>query len=294
MSFDAIARLLSGQRPFHLYQWTRGFTQWWFTNIRDDVITTGDDLFSRVDFFGESDMFQRTWAARKALSHGRIPDSSEIERTEFTVTLPLSDAFARQFLGQEGRDRTGLRIWKGFTNDPDGELVLRYAGDIIAARPDARARTIRLIHQADALEFAAAGLPEVIQQPCPYAIYDPGTCRLPIVPNQVDGTVSALTTDGLTLTIAAASSAANGFYRAGVIEYAGAQEAITRHQGDQIEIEAPLPGLAAAFAVSGSEPVKIAPGCRQNLTRCASLGNSDNFGGFPWLSDDPFDGRNIV
>jgi hypothetical protein len=55
----------------------------------------------------------------------------------------------------------------------------------------------------------------------------------------------------------------------------------------------PIPGLVAAVG-AGATNVKIAPGCPLARSVCNDrFANILNFGGFPFISDNIFDGRQL-
>lgn len=286
MSFEAIAQLLSGQRPVYLYCFTRGGVEHRFV--------AGNKPISKA----VPGVVGTTWQA-SSISHPRVPNSAQAVRAEFRVSLPLSDALAQSLLAPIGIVRTRLRIWKFFSNDPDGELVVVYSGSLLNIQPrpgragSRQDRTLELIFVQSQNELQRKGLTRVAQRPCTWVVYGRG-CRLNVDDFKVSGSVSAITADGLTLTVAAADAAADGTYRAGLIYWQGASEMILQHVGAQLRLAGPIPGLVAAIA-GGAQAVDLAPGCDLTLATCnARFANDDNFGGTPWISDTPFDGRSIV
>lgn len=280
MTFAAIAQLLSGQRPYYLYRFRRGGADTLFTSSASDVTKSVPGVSETI------------WPAT-AISHARIPTSSASYRSEFPITFPLSNTFARSFLAPQGVERTRVTIWKGFSNDPDGELIVQYTGGVIGAKPD-EAGTITLTCMGDVSTLLRNGPAAVFQRPCRHAVYH-GKCGLSLAAFQTAGTVTDISADGLTLIVTAASAQADTYYRAGIIEYDGAKEMIISHAGSTLTLAAPLPGLLAAFTDDGSASVSIAPGCDLTTATCLSrFDNLDNFGGFPWMADTPFDGRSIV
>ena len=281
MTFAAIASLISGQRPFFLYLFRKGGVEYRFTSLPTDLTRTVAGVTGTV------------WTA-SPVSHGRIPYSSESYRSEFPITLPLSDDFARGFLAPVGIEGASLTLWRGFLNDPDSELVVQYKGSVLGAKPR-EAGTIILTCMSDISGLRRKGLTAVMQRPCRYALYH-GGCGVSLAAQQADMVVTAMTVDGLTLTVPAADAQADGFFNAGIFEYGGLREMIASHVGPTIRLATTFPNLTTAFAASGgSMAVKLAPGCDLTRTTCETrFANLDNFGGFPWLTETVFDGRSIV
>lgn len=287
MSFASIAQALFGQRPRFLYCFDRGGVEYRYT-------AGGGTVTKAV-----AGVVGTTWAA-SSIVHPRVPNSAESVRAEFRISLPLSDAFSQILLAPIGIVRTRLRIWKYFDNDPDGELVVVYSGSLLNIQPrpgraGSRAdRTLELIFVRSQNELNRKGLIRVAQKPCTWVVYGRG-CRLDVDDWKVGASVTAISADGLSLTVPAADAADDGTYRAGMIFWGGWSDMILSHVGDQLKLAAPLPGLVAAFSASGAQAIDIAPGCDLTLGTCNTrFGNEDNMGGLPRISDTPFDGRSIV
>jgi uncharacterized phage protein (TIGR02218 family) len=289
MSLDAIAALVSGKRPFFLYEFSRGGARWFFTSLNKPWDSV-PDAFDIPDAFAEPDAFARHWVP-SALSHGKIPHSGKSARSEFPITFPQSDTFARLFLSPTGLDPTWVRIYKGFENDPDAELATVYRGRVLQASPKDKARTITLICGGRLGELDRKALAAVMQGPCRHVVYY-GGCRLDFDTWKASATATAIS--GLTLTVANAALQADGFYVGGMIEVSGAREMIERHVGDQITLAAPMIGLAETIAADGLANIAIARGCDLSFYTCRdAFANEDNHGGFPHMTKSPFDGRSI-
>lgn len=280
MTFSAIAQLISGQRPFYLYLFRKGGQEYRFTSLPNDLTRTVAGVTGT------------TWTA-SPIEHGTIPYSPESYRSEFPITFRLSDEFARGFLAPVGLEPATVTLWRGFLNDPDSELVVQYKGTVLGAKPR-EGGTIVLTCMSEISGLRRKGLTAVIQRPCRHALYH-GGCGLALAAWQTAASVTAITVDGLTLTVPGAAAQPNGYYRAGVIEWNGIREMILTHTGSTLVLQSPLAGLTSAFAAGGAQAVQIAPGCDLTRTTCADkFGNLANFGGFPWLTVTPFDGRSIL
>lgn len=291
MSFEAIAAMISGKRPIWLYEFAKGNARWYFTALRDAVIEP-PIFWSRPYYFTSDPLFfTREWNPR-AISHGKIPQAQNSYRSELTITLPLSDEFARTFLAPIGAVQTRVTIWHGFANDTDNERVVKYKGRIIGAKAN-EAGTIGLICQSELATLDRKALPAVMQRPCRHALYGTG-CGLALGDWQTSATVTVVSNNGLNLTVPVAASSDDNYFRGGVIEFDGAQEMITAHTGTALTLAARLPGLADEIDAEGSAAVQIAPGCDLSTANCGIFDNILNFGGAPFMADTPFDGRSIL
>ncbi|MBL1438328.1 MAG: phage BR0599 family protein [Rhodobacteraceae bacterium] len=289
MSIDAMLALISGKRPFFLYEFSRGGARWFFTSLKTPWDSV-PDAFDIPDAFAEPNAFARHWVP-SGLKHGKIPHSTKSARSEFLITFPQSDPFVRLFLSPIGLDPTRVRIYKGFENDPDAELATIYRGRVLQANPSDKAGTIALVCGGGLGELDRKALPAVMQGPCRHVVYY-GGCGLDLDAWKASAVATALT--GVTLTVPDAASQADGHYAGGMIEVSGAREMIERHEGSELVLAAPVIGLAEAIAADGFANVSIARGCDRRFVTCRdAFSNEDNHGGFPHMSTSPFDGRSI-
>lgn len=225
----------------------------------------------------------------EVITHTRILRTSAIGREETQLVFPESSQLARSYLGENGYQANLVRIWRGYAEDTDGEFELVFRGRVIAAQP--RWTRITLQAQNRFTELAGKGISAVMQRPCRHAHYF-GGCGLVLSEWQVAGGVTAVSGSGVTVPEAAAAAA--GSYSGGILEWNGAKQLITRHVGSALSLLAPIPGLAAALVASPpSVPVLIAPGCNLTRERCVQFGNIANFGGFPFMEGNPYDGRSM-
>ncbi|WP_212525846.1 phage BR0599 family protein [Actibacterium sp. MT2.3-13A] len=271
MSYTAIAALISGKRPLWLYDLTLGATTTRYA-ARSANYTYASNSYTA-----------------SSIAHTRIRQTSAIGRAETTIVLPRTDAFAIAVRDNIGTLETAITIRHGFVNDADQEFVVKFRGRVIDVR--AMLGTITLVCENRFTEMRRKGLAAVMQRPCRHALYHTG-CGLNIADFETAGTATAWASPVLTVTEAGAQ--ADGYYSGGVVTYAGARQMIVSHTGTALKLLGPVPDLAAAIAASGSASVSIAPGCDLSTTTCnGRFSNIDNFGGFPWMTDSPFDGRAI-
>jgi uncharacterized phage protein (TIGR02218 family) len=278
MSYAAIAQLLSGQRPFYLYRFARGSSEWLFTSRPGDIERAVGGVSGT------------TWTA-SAVSHGRIPDSDQAFRSELTITFPLSDEFAFGLIEGFEFEPVSVRIWRGFLNDQDNELVTQFVGQVLSASPEDDGR-IRLICMTDLAAMQRKGLAAVIQRPCRHPLYGRG-CGLTLADWQESGDVLSISSDGRVVEVDGLGYFGEGYFLGGVLSWNGRHSMILRQDVDEVTIRDAIPGLVAAVG-EGTETVDVAPGCPLTRTACEErFDNLLNFGGFPWMSDNPFDGRQV-
>ena len=254
MTRDAFAHSTDGSVPVFLYAFSQGATTVRFTTAVDvgDTFDHGGNQFT-----GE------------AISHSQIRSSGRPEKEEIEFRFPIANTFAQAARLTTGQS-VSFTIWDLERDDPDAEARVIRKGSIGAGRTVGK--HITLTGLVLSTNLALGGQSVVADTLCNWRLYQPDTCRLDIADFQVAGTVTAIS--GLTLTIAEAAAAPDGDYTNGILEYGGELRPIERQVGDQVTLLEALPALTAAFGVSGSEPVLIAPGCDKTEPRC--LGRFNN------------------
>lgn len=279
MSYETIASLLFGKRPFFLYEFTSGAETWRFTSLNKTWET-------------EVDAAILTWEPR-AISHARVPHTAHSARSDFPITLPLSDGFARRFLAPTGRRSTRVVVYKGFENDPDAELVTCYMGRVVQATPSDKAGTIDLICNTALSALDRKALIGVMQRPCRHVVYAPnGGCRLDLSVHQVSMQANGST--GVTLNVPDAGNYPDGYYSGGIIEFEGEIEIVESHIGTTLVLAAEIEQATLEILTTGFASVQVARGCDQSFPTCRDVfGNDDNYGGFDYIKGSPFDGRSI-
>jgi uncharacterized phage protein (TIGR02218 family) len=282
MTYDLAETSTAEGRPYFLYLFAEGDTAWRFTS-RASAWTSpasaiGDETGDLV------------WEP-SALSHGSVVQSSDPRRVDLSVTFPLSDPFARRYLGPRGRSLTTLTIYRGHEQVP-AEVVAHWKGRIVSARVEGRRITLR----AESLftSMRREGVRAKYQRLCRHALYSRG-CRLDIDTFFVGGTATARS--GLEITVAEAALLPDGWFRGGVLRHAGLLGFITGHVGDKLTLAGRMPELETA--IDDPEAVAVidmAPGCDLRRDTCAAkFGNLLNFGGFPDIPGrNPFGGTSIV
>lgn len=282
MTYDALEAATSEGRPYFLYLFTEEATLWRFTSRATDWVSPMGAIADET-----ADL---VWTA-SPVSHGSIVQSSDPRRVDLSVTFPISDAFARRWLGPRGRQVTTLTIYRGHEQVP-AEVVAYWKGRVVSARTDGA----RIVLRCESLftGLRREGVRAKYQRLCRHALYGRG-CHLDIESHFVGGTATAWT--GQQVTVAEAALQPDGWYRGGVLRHGGLPAFITGHAGAVLTLAGRLPELEAAI----DDPevvaaVEIAPGCDLRRDTCsAKFANLLNFGGFPLIPGrNPFGGSSIV
>jgi uncharacterized phage protein (TIGR02218 family) len=286
MTYDLLETSTAEARPLFLYRFAEGASLWRFTSRAADWVVPAGPF---ADGTGDT-----TWTA-SAPSHGNVIQSGDPRRVDLSITFPLSDPFARRYLGSRGSAVTTLTIFRGHEQVPD-EVVAHWKGRIVSARVEG----VRITLQAESLFTAMRrqGVRAKYQRLCRHVLYA-GGCRLDIADFLVAATATGRS--GLQITVPGAANQPDGWYRGGVLRHAGVPGFIMGHSGTTLTLAGRLPDLEAAIDVAvlnddPSVPVEIAPGCDLRRDTCVSrFDNLANFGGFPDIPGrNPFGGSSII
>jgi hypothetical protein len=249
MTYDLAETSTAEGRPYFLYLFAEGDHVWRFTSRAAAWTSPAGAIADEAE--------DLIWDP-SAVSHGSVVQSSDPRRVDLSVTFPLSDPFARRYLGPRGRAVTTLTIFRGHEQVPT-EVVAHWKGRVVSARVEGRRITLRC--ESLFTSMRREGVRAKYQRLCRHALYSRG-CRLDIESFFVGGTASGH--QGLTITV------------------------------PEVAL---LPDLEGAIDDAESLAlVEIAPGCDLRRDTCkAKFGNLLNFGGFPDIPGrNPFGGTSIV
>jgi uncharacterized phage protein (TIGR02218 family) len=276
MSLSAIAAWASGSRPYHLYLFQKGDVQYQYASTKNAITKTIAGVASS------------TWPGA-AIAHDRIPDSDQAARSELKIIAPLSQDISADSIGDLGFDTTSVTIWRG--DETDAEVVVVFKGRVLSANPQDNGTCV-FSCMTEMAALQRKGLPAVIQRPCRHVHYGRG-CGLTLADWQTELPVASISADGTTLSITGANAQANGYYQLGTLEWNGRFEMMLTHVGNTVTLVGPIAGLVEAVG-AGAVNVKIAPGCPLSRAVCNDrFSNIANFGGFTFISDNIFDGRQV-
>lgn len=293
MSWATWASKVFGAKPVYLYRIAKDNDVAYYTsrstNISATPVNLEIDFFEPEDFFHPIDFFAKTFDALP-ITHSAIATTAKESKKLVTLKFSQSDTFAQKFIGPLGIATTSVTIWHGFENDPDGEFVRLFLGEMVLVKPTWR--TIALVCEDFGSAMKDKGLSDVIQRPCRHALYH-GKCTLALADWENAGTASAMTNS--VVTVAEAAGQADGYYSGGIISYDGALQLITAHSGSSLTVLGSVGDLEADIGTGGPQAVTIAPGCSRSMSVCDErFFNSANFGGFKEMTDSPFDGGSIT
>ena len=293
MSWSSWATTRVGAKPVWLYSLSKDGDTAYYTSGSKSYsaapATMQLDIFRVSDLFSRINFFEETFLPR-AISHSTIRATHNPGKKQVTFALPRSDAFAQKCLGGLGIAKTSVEVWQGFENDLVKEFPRMFRGEISIVKPSWM--RIDLVCEDVSSALRNKAIAAVVQRPCRHALYH-GLCTLDVADFAEPGTAVSLSSRLLTVTEAAAQQ--DGYYSGGLVAYGQALQFITEHKGDKLSLLGAVGSLEADLANNGPQLVTIAPGCNRTMQVCRDrFSNSDNFGGFEFLTDSPFDGRSVI
>lgn len=156
-----------------------------------------------------------------------------------------------------------------------------FAGEVSAAEFTASECILTVEPKVHALKQRV--LRQLYQGPCNNTLYDT-FCGVHQPSFTTAGTVTAIASDNVTLTIAEAALQADDYYTGGVLTFGSRRGFIIAHTGSTITLLRPVDGLAVSSSVS------ISAGCDRQIATCETkFNNITQHMGFPFIpSVDPF------
>lgn len=269
MSFDAYDRSIDQAQPLFLYQFRLGDREWRFASCATDV-TTPDG---------------RLWMA-EAISHSSIRQSGDAQTDILTVECPSSIGPVQAFIISPPTRAVTLTI---FAKDAsDAEVLVIYVGEVSQVnfpQPNKAAMSCDSI----GVTMGRQGLRLGWQRSCPYALYDPVTCKVSKAAHAVPATITGISGFDITVNVALAA----GIYPGGFFEWShpvkGAEfRAIEAQNGSVLKVFGSTLDLYVGMSIT------LYRGCKQTPEACKEFGNYYNYGGVPLMpGKSPFDGTPV-
>jgi uncharacterized phage protein (TIGR02218 family) len=281
VTYDALEQTTAEGRPYFLYRFVEGDTIWRFSSRDIDWLAPNGAVA------GEA--VGQNWQA-SSIQHGPVRQNGDARRGDLSVSFPISDTFARRYLGPRGQVSTTLTIFRGHEQLP-GETVAHWKGRVVSTKISARQITMRCESLFTAIQ--RQGLRANYQRLCRHALYGPG-CNVAIGLKNIAGNATAAA--GVLITVAAAAGFDDGYFRGGVLSFGAQRGFVLAHSGSAITLSARMPDLETEISDAGFAAISLAPGC--DLTRDTCVGrfnNLVNYGGFPDIPGrNPFGGTSLI
>lgn len=230
---------------------------------------------------GENVTFlSQTWYAAPLVC-GSFSTTGDYPKDTIAIKLPVSDPLAETFLGFSPESITSVTVYRAHLDGSDYRVY--WKGRV--ASHSVSGAYVSLECEPVFSSLRRVGLRQVYTRQCRHVLYGPG-CALLVGLFTISGTVSAISSDGVTVTIAEAATKEIGYFSGGMLEMAdGSARTIIANAGTSVTLLKPFQPLVAALLANPSGvSVSIVPGCDHSIETCEEkFNNKGNFGGAPWM-----------
>lgn len=263
MSYDDRETSAYAGAPVELYRFARGPGDAWLYTSADESITYNNETYQPV-----------------SISRDQIQQTQELAKANIQITVPRDNAFAVEFVEQPPDTNVSLTIYRQHRGANGGTIAF-WKGRALSVSWAGSQATIKA--ESIITSLKRQGLRPRYQYLCRHALYGVG-CGVDNRLFRADGVVNSI--DGATITAAAWDSQADGWFKAGYVQFGegGPRRLIRDHSGATLTLSAELPGLAIGDTVSAYA------GCDHTIDTCGQkFSNYANFGGFRYIpSNNPF------
>lgn len=268
MSFDAREISIEDGIPIFLYRFTLNDKVWRYTSADGDIVALGV-----------------TWEARPIADDG-VKITGESSTDALTITASTVIMPAQIYMHYPPARPIQVAILR--MHEGDTEVKTVYMGEITQVNVPTPG-TARITCETLSASMQRDGLRFGWQRTCPYALYDPLTCKVPKEVFRVAATINSMS-DGVLQVNAIAGYPENRF-AGGFLEWTDVVRGVERRA---IESSTTSGALTMFGTIDGLEPtlqIFVFPGCMRTTASCATFDNLLNYGGIPAMQGkSPFDG----
>jgi uncharacterized phage protein (TIGR02218 family) len=249
MSYDAIEQSPAQSQPFELYQFSVAGQSFWLTSA-DQSIAYGGQTYTPATI------------RRTEMEH-----SNEVLSGQLKIYVAPQSQIAQLLIPYLTPSIMVVTIFGGHYGDT--EVVTLFTGKVSNAAIETECE---IVVNSDQYILQRKIPKQGYQAPCVHVFGDAG-CGINLASFATTGAVSAISTDGLTITVPTFSgllhSLAAGYFRRG-----NDCRMITNHVANQVTLLSPISGLNIGDAVTGTA------GCQLTYAACQAYNNIANFLGF--------------
>ena len=274
MSYNDFESSIENGLPSRLYRFTLNDKVWRYTSAEVDETLGGF-----------------VWKAGSSISDDGVKQTGESTSDGLTITASSDIEPAQIYMHYPPSRPMQVAIFHHHPADYDGEVVAIYAGEVLQVNiPTPGTATIPCATISASMQ--RTGLRLAWQRSCPYALYDPATCKVDKSAYAVPAVATAAEDGFLEATALAAHPP--GYFNGGFIEWVDPDRGVERRA---IEYHV-TGGLIKLFGSSVGTAVGMSftayPGCPRTTAGCNSFNNIANYGGIPDLEGrSPFDGNPV-
>ena len=249
MSYDTIEKSTAASQAYELYKFV--------TAGQTFFLTSADEP---INYLGAT--YQPTTIHRTELEQ-----SNEVSSGEVKVYVPPGHPIAQLLIPYLTPSPMSLIIFGGHYGD--AEVLMLFSGDVSSAAIE---KECEIVVYSDQYLLQRKIPKQGYQAPCVHVFGDAG-CTMNLDDFTASGIVAGISTDGLTITVAAFSGLTHGL-AGGYFRRGNDVRMIVSHAGPQIVLLSPISGLHVG------DPCKGVAGCQLTYAACQSYNNVAHFLGF--------------
>lgn len=271
MSFSEIEISNDDGRPISLYAWSLGAATWRYTSSDADVVLAG-----------------YRWKA-VPISDDGVKLTGEANTETLTITAPNTIAPVQMYIGTPPSQPMILSIFHYHEGDTDA--ILNYQGEVQQVGQPTPGTAIIYINTLSA-SMQRDGLRLGFQRTCPFALYDPRTCKADPEAHAVELRVFEVVDN--TVTLQGMEDIDDGFFNGGFLQWSHPTRGL-EYRGIELQVGAQCTMFGLADGLYYGLTVKAYPGCDRLTKTCADkFNNLPNYGGVPDMpGTSPFDGNPV-
>lgn len=274
MAYQDLEDSIEDGRPISFYQFLLGSVAWRYTSA-EEAITVGGHVWQPA-----------------AITDDGNKQTGEAVNDVTSIDCPSWIGPAQVFMSAAPSKSIQVSIFA--KHEGDADLITTYIGEITQVNYPVPGKA-KISCETIGASMRREGLRLGWQRTCPYALYDPVTCK---VDKATWGTTFVVQQiDGDFVRILLSTARATDFYNNGFIEWSHPIRGIETLPIDQYtQIGSTAEGTIALLSPAGDLFVGASgtayPGCSFTPTSCTSFANYDNYGGVPDMpGKSPFDGN---
>lgn len=271
MTFATDESSVDGARPVALYRFTLGDTVWRFTSADRDVLLQDGTLWTSV-----------------AIADEGVKQSGEASSDAMNITAPITIGPVQVHLTTPPAQAIQVVIFR--THVGSSDVVAIWAGEVMQVNPLSPGQA-KITCETTAVSMRREGLRLSWQRTCPYALYDPVTCKVNKPTYETPLIITAK--NGFTVAVHG-NTQPDGWFNGGFIQWThpvrGLEfRGISWHVGDTFTIFGTVDDIYEGLRVSAY------PGCSRSVASCRDkFNNLVNYGGVPHMpGKSPFDGNPV-
>lgn len=259
MTFAAQETSVEGGEPVELYQFDMGTNTWWFTSSQEDQTIAGD-----------------TYTAIPIKRGNLIQAVDERSGDKLLVEIPKSESFVSNFIVNVPGKSATLILKRFHETDATKELITLFEGTVQTVK-FSKSGKLAVFSIMPSTAGKTRHMPVFTYQGiCNHQLYDDRCKVAESASFKKVLTCSAVSTNGLTLTISGASGFGSDFFVGGSMEFDGEWRVVLAQSGNDLTtnvrfVSSPL-----------SQSITCLAGCDHSTDVCnTKFSNLPNYGGWP-------------